>query len=52
MVTDGQFETMGVAVGQVATIKAKLCEHSTSLDSKGTIIENTLQHSCSQTPVI
>lgn len=52
MVTDVQFETMGVAVGQVATIKAKLREDSTSLDSKGTIIENTLQHSCFQMPVV
>ncbi|KAK2570226.1 hypothetical protein P5673_005005 [Acropora cervicornis] len=34
MVTDVQFETMGVAVGQVATVRAKLSEESTNLDSK------------------
>ena len=42
MVTDVQFETMGVAVGQVATVRAKLSEESTNLDSKGTIIENNI----------
>lgn len=40
MVTDVQFETMGVPVCQVATVRAKLSEESTNLDSKGTIIEN------------
>ena len=40
MVTDVQFETMGVAIGQVATVRAKLSEESKNLDSKGTIIEN------------
>lgn len=37
MVTDAQFEKMGVAVGQVATIRAKLGEESAKLQSKGTI---------------
>ena len=42
MVTDAQFETMGVAVGQVATVRAKLNEESANLNSKGAVIENNL----------
>jgi len=37
MVTDAQFEKMGVAVGQVATIRAPLGEEGAKLQSKGTI---------------
>ena len=45
MVTDSQFETMGVAIGQVATVRAKLSEESANLNSEGTIVKNTFRHS-------
>ncbi len=35
MVTDVQFEAMGVAVGQIATIRAKLGEEKANLHSEG-----------------
>lgn len=44
MVTDAQFETIGVAIGQVATVRAKLSEESANLNSEGTIIKNTFRH--------
>lgn len=37
MVTDVQFDTMGVAVGQVATIRAKLGEEKANLHSEGIV---------------
>lgn len=45
MVTDAQFETMGVAVGQVATVRAKMSEEGANLNSEDTILKDTFRHS-------